>query len=185
LLEIFESVVVSNYLQNDLAASTAIYSRILAAVEESGTRVLKPEERTFLIDGVSIRVLPPICLSQQQNDCSLGLEVRYGEFAALLTGDSERVSLDAWVKSGKVGRVSVVKVAHHGSSDGTTEEWVRVTHPVIAVISVGRRNGYRLPSEHVIALWEQMSATVYRTDNNGTVTIKSSDRNDIHAFVDR
>jgi beta-lactamase superfamily II metal-dependent hydrolase len=185
LLGVFQSVVVSNYLQNDLPAPSAIYSRVLAAAEASSARVLRFEERTFMIDGIALRVLPPVCSDRQQNDCSIGLEVRYGKFAALLTGDSERASLDAWIKSGKIGRASLVKVAHHGSPDGTTEEWVRLTHPAIAVISVGRKNGYRLPSADVIALWEQGGATVYRTDVNGTVTVRSNDSDDIQVFVDR
>ncbi|HEU5261952.1 MAG TPA: MBL fold metallo-hydrolase [Gemmatimonadales bacterium] len=81
-----------------------------------------------------------------QNNSSVGIVVEFGDFRALLTGDSELPELAYWLRYDTVPRVQVVKVAHHGTWNGTSREWVERTHPVAAVISVGAGNSYGHPS---------------------------------------
>lgn len=76
-----------------------------------------------------------------------------------------------WLNNESIPRVNVVKVAHHGSWNGTTVEWVQTTRPEVAVISVGARNSYGHPSPRVIQQWQSVGARVYRTDVEGTVSI--------------
>jgi hypothetical protein len=101
----------------------------------------------------------------------VGLVVEYGRFRALLTGDSEVYELHYWLTHNEVPRVQVVKVAHHGSSNGTTTEWVQATRPDVAVISVGAVNSYGHPSPSVIGQWQSVGARIRRTDVEGTIVI--------------
>ena len=112
----------------------------------------------------------------------MGLLVEYGEFRALLTGDSELYELRHWLNTEAIPRVQVVKVAHHGSWNGTSVEWVERTRPQLAVISVGARNSYGHPSPRVIVQWEMVGARVRRTDEEGTISIFA---NKDGSFVDR
>jgi hypothetical protein len=113
-------------------------------------------------------VLPPPP-NREQNDSSVGLLVQYGEFRALLTGDSELYELQYWLRNESIPRVQVVKVAHHGGSNGTSAEWAETTRPELAVISVGARNSYGHPSSRVIQQWQGVGARVRRTDLEGTI----------------
>ena len=70
-------------------------------------------------------------------------------------------------------RAYLVKVAHHGSPNGSTAAWVQTTRPQVAVISVGTGNTYGHPSPQVIQLWQSAGARVYRTDRDGAVIIEA------------
>ena len=181
---VFRSAFVRAYLENGMPSATGIYSRLLSAVEASGALVLRAESRTLSLDGISVRVLAPPCFGKKQNSCSIGLVIRYGEFTALLTGDSERSALQYWLSKGEIPNATLVKVAHHGSADASTSDWVQATNPEIAVISVGKSNSYGHPSPDVLNLWSQSRARVFRTDLNGTVLVRASHRNEVEVYTD-
>jgi competence protein ComEC len=64
----------------------------------------------------------------------------------------------------------VLKVAHHGSDTSTTDEFLNVVLPRVAVISVGQ-NDYGLPKAEVVdRLAGRLGLNnIYRTDEDGTV----------------
>jgi beta-lactamase superfamily II metal-dependent hydrolase len=124
---------------------------------------------------VRVRVLAPpdnrLSLpADEQNNRSVGLLVEYGRFRAIFTGDSQRGELGYWLATDSLGPVTVLKVAHHGSDNGTTPEWVARLRPVVAVISVGN-NGYGHPAPGVLSAWCGSGAMVLRTDISGTIVV--------------
>jgi beta-lactamase superfamily II metal-dependent hydrolase len=147
---VFQSAVVRFYLDNHVRTTTATYLRTLSAVTSSGAQYLLPTARTITLGTATIQILPPPP-SNDQNNSSVGVLVEFGEFHALLTGDSELKELQSWLGDGAIPRVNVVKVAHHGSSNGSSGEWIDATRPQVAVISVGAGNSYGHPSPAVIA----------------------------------
>jgi len=167
------STVVRFYLDNGVPHTTATYQRTIQAVTASGAQYLRPSARTITLGNARLRVLPPPPSIDDQNNSSVGILVQYGEFRAILTGDSEQFELQYWIQHDSIPRVTVVKVAHHGSRNGTSSEWVEATHPQVAVISVGTGNSYGHPSSEVVEAWEGAGATVYRTDQDGTVIIQA------------
>ena len=48
--------------------------------------------------------------------------------------------LGYWLAHDSIPEVQVLKVAHHGSWNGSSEVWAERTRPQVAVISVGARN---------------------------------------------
>jgi competence protein ComEC len=158
------------YLDNGVPHKGPIYQRTIQAVVESSTQYLGASNRTITVGSAQLRVLPPPP-GQDQNNSSVGLLVQYGEFRVLLTGDSDLYELRYWLNNETIPRVQVVKVAHHGSRNGTTAEWAETTRPDVAVISVGARNSYGHPSPRVIEQWQRVGARVHRTDLEGTISI--------------
>lgn len=66
-----------------------------------------------------------------------------------------------------------LKVAHHGSKNATSEEFLQVVHPDMAMISAGINNMYKHPSEELLnrlAVTIPLSS-VYRTDQQGEISI--------------
>ena len=63
--------------------------------------------------------------------------MRYGEFAAFLSGDSEVEELSFWTQQDVVPDVTVLKAPHHGSDDGFTSEFLEDAEPEVIAISVG------------------------------------------------
>lgn len=161
------------YLDNGVPHTTATYERTIQAVATRGVQYLRPTARTITLGAARLLVLPPPPHAQDQNNSSVGILIDYGAFRALLTGDSEQLELQYWLEHDSIPRVTVVKVAHHGSRNGTSRAWAERTRPAVAVISVGAGNSYGHPSPQAVAQWEAVGARVYRTDRDGTVIIQA------------
>ena len=167
------ATVVRAYLDNGIPHTTATYQSTLQAVAASGAQYLYATTRTVTVGSASLRVLPPPSRQVDQNNGSVGILLEYGEFRALLTGDSEQAELGYWLQHESVPRVTVVKVGHHGSRNGTTAAWVQATRPQVAVISVGAGNWYGHPAPQVVEQWQSAGARVYRTDRDGAVIVEA------------
>jgi beta-lactamase superfamily II metal-dependent hydrolase len=171
MADVLATTVVRYYLDNGIPHTTATYQRTIQAVEASGAQYLNATARTITVGSARLRVLAPPPEQVDQNNGSVGILVEYGQFRALLTGDSEQYELEYWLEHDSIPQVQVLKVAHHGSWNGTTEAWATRTRPQVAVISVGANNQYRHPAAEVVGLWTSVGARVYRTDRDGTVAI--------------
>ncbi len=171
--DVLTTTSVRYYLDNGIPHTTATYQRTIRAVKASGAQYLEATARTITVGSARLRVLPPPSRQVDQNNGSVGLLLEYGQFRALLTGDSERDELQYWLQHESVPQVTVVKVAHHGSPNGTTASWIQTTRPQVAVISVGTGNSYGHPSLEVIGQWQGLGARVYRTDQDGAVIIQA------------
>jgi beta-lactamase superfamily II metal-dependent hydrolase len=180
---VFGSTVVRFYLDNGVPHTTATYQRTIQAVRASGAQYLTATARTITLGAARLHVIAPPP-GRDHNNSSVGILVEYGEFRALFTGDSEQDELQYWLSTDTIPQVHVVKVAHHGSWNGTTAEWVAATQPAVAVISVGK-NGYGHPSPQVIAQWQEAGARVYRTDYDGSVLILANDDGSFVVTTDR
>jgi competence protein ComEC len=100
------------------------------------------------------------------NDTSVVLLVEAGGGSALLLGDAEeraqRGVLQAWRT-----RVDMLKVAHHGSSNGNVPSALAVWSPARALISVGAGNRFGHPSAVALQALVGVGAAVERTDLRG------------------
>ncbi|MFZ5623301.1 MAG: DNA internalization-related competence protein ComEC/Rec2, partial [Gemmatimonadota bacterium] len=126
----------------------------------------------FELDGVRFRLLHPDPAwgryGEDLNEDSLVLLVEYGEFQALFAGD---VGFPAEaVLRGRVGRVDVLKLGHHGSAGSTGDVWLDELHPCVAVASVGR-NTYGHPAPATMERIRVRGIVFRRTDRDGTVTV--------------
>jgi competence protein ComEC len=69
-----------------------------------------------------------------------------------------------------IGPVDYIKVPHHGSKNGLTENLLKVVVPKVAVISVGK-NPWGFPHKEVLDLLEKYNVKILRTDKMGDVEI--------------
>ena len=138
------------------------------------------------VGNLSLLVLyPGECdLSEDKNQNSLVLLLSYPlqdkKFTALLTGDLEKegekklvrllekTDIPEWDR--KAG-ITVLKAGHHGSKNATGEELLSLTRPEAAVISCGRRNRYGHPHSKTLERLMHEGAEIYRTDQDGAVTV--------------
>lgn len=73
------------------------------------------------------------------------------------------------------GSVTVIlKVAHHGSRNSTSEKFLETIQPDIAVISCGRENRFGHPHEETMERLRAVGSKVVTTPEYGTVTIRIS-----------
>lgn len=106
------------------------------------------------------------------NDGSVVMKVSYGHFDLLLTGDATHRVEEHLLAKKKVGRVEVLKVAHHGSEYSSTAAFLKRVRPREAVIQVGRGNSYGHPHRPALARLKEVGARVWRNDRHGGILIE-------------
>ena len=142
-------------------------------------------------DGVTLRFFSPALplIANTRNDInnnSLVFRVEYGRFGMLFAGDAGAEAEERILASGADVRADVLKVGHHGSAYSSTPEFIRAVSPRYAVISVGRDNLFGHPARSTIDTLRDIGATVYRTDEGGSVAISTDGFNTtIQAFLAR
>ena len=139
-------------------------------------RVRKQGDR-WSLGGVEWRTLAPAreqdWRGKPQNNDSLILRLQYGRHTFLLTGDAETGVQHRLLEENELGRVDVLKVAHHGSRRSNSEPLLDALKPAVALISAGWQNSYGLPNAHVVESLRRHHAYVLRTDLDGIVSVRS------------
>ena len=128
-----------------------------------------------LRDGVKLRFLhgrTQDCFACKENDRSVVVQIRYGTFSALITGDCETGCEDELIQNfGKELKSDVLKLGHHGSHTSSSETFLAAVRPSAALISAGRRNRYHHPHVDVINRLRDQRIRIYRTDRQGAVML--------------
>lgn len=126
------------------------------------------------IGALSARVLSPSqpVTDPSANDSCLVLLVGRGGRGVLLGGDAEASATQRAVEGLDPGAVEVLKVGHHGSIGAVSESLLDDVDPTLAVISVGKGNGYGHPSADCLALLAGHGVQVRRTDFDGRVVLR-------------
>ena len=91
--------------------------------------------------------------------------------------DMERINLPT-------GSINVLKVAHHGSKNSTSEDFLSAVSPDIAVISAGRDNSYGHPHKETLERLKGQACVILQTPESGAVTIRvKGDRVRVEKFI--
>lgn len=110
------------------------------------------------------------------NAASMVLAVQYGEFDMLLTGDVEgegEMQLTKQLEESYLDCTwEVLKVAHHGSKNSSTEEFLRQVQPAYAFISAGQGNRYGHPHQETVKRLADVGSRIYSTQENGAITVE-------------
>ena len=108
-------------------------------------------------------------VDENPNNASIAAIIRSKDFSLFAAGDIEPPVQEKL--RGKVGRVDIYKVAHHGSRY-QDPQLMRELSPTLALISVGVGNSYGHPAASTIADLERLHAKVLRTDRDGAVAVE-------------
>ncbi len=178
LIQLVDTYPIGNFYYPPFDADSETYFQLLDALKESQATVSSPlAGKDTLIpwdDAVEIRILAPYQADYTDfNDTSYILRIAYGDTSILFTGDATSLSEKLAMKAqpNHCFEATVLKVGHHGSSDSTSEKFLKAVSPKIAVISVGKNNDYDLPNEALLNRLKNAGVTVYRTDDSGPITL--------------
>ena len=122
--------------------------------------------KSQIIDNVVVSVLGPVVTdSANPNNDSVIIRLSYGTRSFLLMGDAEneeRNSINKWQSC------DVLKVSHHGSSNGTDSRFISQVRPLAAVISYGINNTYGHPAVSTLSALGKIS--IAKTAIDGSIT---------------
>lgn len=128
-------------------------------------------------DGRSVHLNP-----DEENEASIGLLIRYGNFSYFTAGDlpgggspGGYETKDLETTAGEiVGDLDVLHAGHHGSASSSNEGFLDETAPENVLISVGRDNDYGHPARSVLERLESRGINVHRTDRLGDIVIETN-----------
>ena len=110
------------------------------------------------------------------NGASLVMTLECEDFCGIFTGDleteGERILLDAYKDTTKLfgqKECDLLKVAHHGSSTSTSNEFLQWISPRYAVISCGENNRYGHPHKEVLERLYENGIAYRITHTDGAV----------------
>ena len=178
LIQLVDTYPIGNFYYPPFDAESETYFQLLDALKESQATVSSPLAGVDTLipwdASVEVRVLAPYkTVYSDYNDTSYILRVSYGGTSVLFTGDAtalgEKLALKA--QPNHYFHADVLKVGHHGSSGSTSKKFLKAVKPTIAVISVGKNNDYGLPDQALLDRLSDAGVTVYRTDEDGTITL--------------
>jgi competence protein ComEC len=156
-----------------VSSNTKTFEGLLTAIKNKGLQVNTAKAGLNLLKAgnLNIDMIAPVGTSfDDLNQYSAVIKVTYGDNKFLFMGDAGNVSeaqITADVKA------DVLKVGHHGSNTATSQAFINNVHPKYAVIEVGKGNTYGHPTAATLQKLQDIGATVYRTDNDGTIIFTS------------
>ena len=107
------------------------------------------------------------------NASSMVLALKYQEFDMLFTGDVEGDGEYALTESTDLPKCDILKVAHHGSKNSTSNAFLEKADPAVGFISAGRNNRYSHPHQETLERLRQLGCRLFSTQDCGAVTVKT------------
>ena len=113
--------------------------------------------------------------TMNENAYSECFYVDFGDFTLLLTGDVEGSGEEALLEElqrRRIGQLDLLKIAHHGSRNSTTEALLQQLHPGTAIISCGSNNRYGHPHAELLNRLESAGVQWFCTKDYGAVIVE-------------
>ncbi len=135
---------------------------------------------TFAKGKLRLDCIHPACSAayEDANEYSAVMLLSYKKFSAVLTGDlegqGEKDMLD-YLGDRKI-EADVLKAAHHGSKDGTSESFLKKISAKTALISCGAGNRYGHPAPATVQRITEAGMEIYDTRTDGQICITTDGR---------
>ena len=112
--------------------------------EKIKVNIVEAEKRIKIEEKINIDILWPNSRNKINqnilNNNSLVFKFSYNKFSILFTGDIEEIAEKEILKNYKDNtkklKSTVIKIAHHGSKTSSTQEFLSIVNPQIALIGV-------------------------------------------------
>ena len=171
LTEVLTRLPVDTLYLPDIEDEYGVRDRLVSLAAHQGADVVFVTEPTRIALGEAVlTVYPPLLTTGDLNEQGLTALATAGDFDLLITGDMAGQTEQLLAQTYPLPDVEVLVVSHHGSRYSSDESFLRAITPDNAVISVGD-NRYGHPAEETLRRLQSVGATVWRTDQQGSIRI--------------
>ena len=198
-----EKEVLRVFLPLETETPTASYEKFYVAVMEEGCPYSyacppnseHPEMRLSVNEGdtqYTLVVLYPYIqtvdskekVAKDDNASSVVIWLDYQGTSILFTGDAPSATETLLMRDDRLGlhtrygvdikNTEILKTAHHGSDDSTSEAFLEYINCKTAVVSCGEDNAYQHPSKKTLERLENEQVELFRTDKDGSVIVTAT-----------
>jgi len=155
------------------------YKLLLENLDTGCRRISVREGFQRKIDSIEFRCLSPVkslkTRAKTRNEDSIVLKILTPSFTFLLTGDTESGIEEELVrKYGAYLQSDILQAGHHGSSKGTTLDFLSNVKPNSALVSAGKGNIFNFPADNLTRRLRKLGIKIFRTDFDGKISISSA-----------
>lgn len=162
------------------------FTEIFNKIKERNIKItmIKKGDRLNIEKEVYIDILYPerSLKYEDLNNNSIVCKLYYGVFSILFTGDiSTQAEEDIMKLNEKLSNLlksDILKISHHGAKKSTSEEFIKLVKPKIALIGVGENN-FGHPSNEILNILQNNKIKIYRTDLYGEISFKINKKKSI------
>ena len=135
-VDIINSMEVVSIIQSSLQNGKSIQRLLNATIEEKKIKNIIPVENyTFSLGEVNVEVFPPEEASyKKDNDYSLLTLINHQDLNFFFGGDAQKKRLKEALKY-DLPKIDLYKVAHHGSYNSKSKEFIEFISPKISIIT--------------------------------------------------
>jgi competence protein ComEC len=155
----------SSELNTELQRALQRYKVDVIMVDEGWSYVHKDSRR-------ELRLFVPDQTAGDINERSIAVYARYLERGAMLTADLGKSGLRQILDSGVPGKISLLKLPHHGSRHAAPDLFLEEFRPSTVFASAGRGNPYGLPHIETVEACARRKIPFYRTDQMGMLRFR-------------
>ena len=145
------------------------YEKMLRQVKAQGLDITWSSDTRFKLGDVTVDTYTPKKAQEGLNNYSTIVKLTCGEKKFLITGDCEKEEEADILSQGFDLKADVLKVPHHGSCKGTTDDLLKAVGAKYAVISCGKDNDYGHPHDVTVKRIKKYISEIYVTKDNGNV----------------
>lgn len=176
---VITNVPVDTVWMPDYKKENKVYDGVINALKYKSIQAVCPSAgQEVSLGSCLVKVLGPINRYEDPNNNSIVLQVTCGNNKFMFVGDAQEEELaDVTARFGKSLDSDVYKVGHHGSHNSSSKEFLDVVSPKYSVISCAEGNSYGHPHAETMIRLMKEGSHIFRTDKQGTITIRSDGRN--------
>jgi competence protein ComEC len=183
LVEVLKRYEVGQVWIAGVVHTSSIYLEFLDLVKEKNIETkVAYADMDYKLDNIDLAVLYPLedisgTSMKNLNNSSVVIKLTDDISSFLFMGDAEIEDETKMMKifDEKELKSDILKIGHHGSSDSSSEDFLNIVKPEIAIISVGKDNSYDHPSLRIIRRLERLGSNIFRTDKNGDIEFRVND----------
>ena len=171
--------------------TTRVYENLLNTVIDKDIDAVFIDGKkgySFSLDkNIDVEVLGPVEQVKDLNDMSVICRVSAFDTEFMILGDAEKQELSSvysnplndtvsLINSKNPFKSDVIAMGHHGSDTSLHKKFLAAVDADVAVISCGKDNSYGHPHEKTLDYIEKQKMTLYRTDTDGDIVFKCTDK---------
>ena len=158
ILEILQKIKVGQAIIGKQGENSENFIKFIeiAKKKKINVKVVKKGDRIIIDKQVYIDILWPkeeLIEDNVLNNNAIVAKLNYRGITMLFTGDVEEIAEDKMIfeyKNTDFLKCNILKVAHHGSKTSSTDTFLQIAKPQIALIGVGENNKYGHPSQEIL-----------------------------------
>lgn len=185
LLKAVKNLNIKQIYDSGVPTNSSTYLKLLKLLNQKKVKltIARKNQELKFSDGINLKILAPEDplfdnTRSDTNNASIVAKLTHNKISFLFTGDIEEESQDRMIKNNpNLLNSTILKVAHHGSRYTTSNEFLDLVKPKIAVISCEEGNSYGHPHKETLDRLKSKSIPVYRTDISGNIIV-TTDGND-------